>query len=77
MIELIVTDSGSGMDQATLRCAADPFFTTKPVGKGSGLGLSQVLGSVEQIGGRVEINSNPGAGTEVHLFLPTQRKEAS
>ena len=48
----------------------EPFFTTKPVGKGSGLGLSQVLGLAQQMGGGVRIRSEPGAGTEVTVLLP-------
>jgi signal transduction histidine kinase len=72
-IEIRVTDTGRGMDPATLSRATDPFFTTKPVGKGSGLGLSQVQGTVEQLGGRLEIVSTPGTGTSVRLYLPTER----
>lgn len=74
LIELAVSDTGSGMEAETLRRAADPFYTTKPVGKGSGLGLSQVLGTVEQLGGRLEIDSAPGTGTAVRLFLPAERE---
>lgn len=74
MIELSVTDTGSGMDPETIALAPDPFFTTKPVGKGSGLGLSQVYGTIEQLGGRVEIDSQPGTGTTVRLFLPSKER---
>jgi signal transduction histidine kinase len=70
MIELSVADTGIGMETATLDHAVEPFFTTKAPGKGSGLGLSQVLGTVEQLGGRVEIDSTPAAGTTVRLLLP-------
>ncbi len=73
-IELAVGDTGHGMDAATREKAAEPFFTTKPVGKGSGLGLSQVLGTVEQLGGHVEIDSEEGAGTTVRLLLPLARE---
>ncbi|WP_298287505.1 ATP-binding protein [Novosphingobium sp.] len=71
-IRLTVSDTGSGMDAQTLQRATEPFFTTKPVGSGSGLGLSQVYGFVEQIGGRMEIVSEPGTGTVVTLYLPKE-----
>jgi signal transduction histidine kinase len=73
MIQLSVTDTGIGMDGATLDRAAEPFFTTKPIGKGIGLGLSQVYGTVEQHGGRVEIETQKGTGTTVRLFLPVEQ----
>lgn len=69
-IELRVTDTGIGMDAETLEQSTEPFFTTKPVGSGTGLGLSQVLGMVEQIGGSLKIESDRGTGTRVSLFLP-------
>jgi PAS domain S-box-containing protein len=69
-VELSVTDTGSGMDEATLRRAMDPFFTTKPVGKGTGLGLAQVYGSARQSGGTVRIESRLGQGTTVRVLLP-------
>ncbi|MBB3357945.1 MULTISPECIES: MHYT domain-containing protein [unclassified Novosphingobium] len=65
-----VADTGAGMDEETLRRAMEPFFTTKPVGKGTGLGLAQIYGSMRQIGGAVRIDSAPGQGTTVRLFLP-------
>ena len=74
-LELAVTDTGEGLDAETLAHAPEPFFTTKPVGKGSGLGLSQVLGTVEQLGGTMEIASIPGTGTTVRLFLPVDRED--
>jgi signal transduction histidine kinase len=77
MIELAVADTGSGMDRETLERSSEPFFTTKPVGKGSGLGLSQVTGTVEQLGGHVKIESKPGKGTTIRMFLPVDGRVAS
>lgn len=73
-VVVTVRDTGEGMVDATLRRAMEPFFTTKPVGKGTGLGLAQIYGSARQSGGAVRIKSTPGAGTTVAVFLPcTQR----
>ncbi|MGZ3402279.1 MAG: two-component system sensor histidine kinase NtrB [Phenylobacterium sp.] len=65
-----VRDTGEGMTAETHARALEPFFTTKPEGKGSGLGLSMVHGFATQSGGRVEINSQPGRGAQVRIFLP-------
>ena len=65
-----VRDTGSGIPLDVLPRVFDPFFTTKDVGKGSGLGLSQVYGFVSQSGGQVRIDSAPGAGTTVQIWLP-------
>ncbi len=65
-----VTDSGHGMDEATRRSAFEPFFTTKGPGGGSGLGLSMVQGFAHQSKGIVEIQSEPGSGTQVSVYLP-------
>jgi CheY-like chemotaxis protein len=67
---LSVRDTGSGMTEHVLRSAVEPFFTTKPVGKGSGLGLSQVYGMVQQSEGFLRLESRVGTGTAVHLYLP-------
>jgi signal transduction histidine kinase/DNA-binding response OmpR family regulator len=72
-IELSVIDDGSGMTAETLEFALEPFYTTKEVGKGSGLGLSMVYGFAEQSGGFVDIASEPGSGTTVKLLLPRAR----
>ncbi len=65
-----VTDTGVGMTKDVLDRAFDPFFTTKGVGKGSGMGLSMVYGFAKQSGGHVTIESQPGSGTTVRLYLP-------
>jgi PAS domain S-box-containing protein len=75
-VRLRVTDSGAGMDEATLRRAAEPFFTTKG-GKGTGLGLSMVHGLVEQHGGRLHIESRLGLGTSIELDLPVASEPPS
>ncbi len=69
-VEICVSDTGSGMPPEVLSKAFEPFFTTKEIGKGSGLGLSQVLGFAKQSGGGVRIFSEPGRGTSVHIYLP-------
>src|SRR5215472_9396612 len=69
-VRVTVTDTGSGMDVATLERAGQPFFTTKPRGKGTGLGLSMAKGFAEQSGGSLAIVSERGRGTTVTLWLP-------
>jgi signal transduction histidine kinase/CheY-like chemotaxis protein len=69
-VMVAVTDSGTGMTEDILAKAFEPFFTTKEVGKGSGLGLSQVLGFAKQSGGGIRIDSKLGQGTSVQVFLP-------
>jgi PAS domain S-box-containing protein len=67
---LSVTDTGEGMDEATLARATEPFFTTKGVGKGTGLGLSMVHGMAAQSRGRFVLKSRPGEGTTAEIWLP-------
>jgi signal transduction histidine kinase len=69
-IRLAIVDSGTGMDAATLARAAEPFFTTKPVGKGTGLGLAMARGFAQQSGGGFAIESTPGVGTKVTMWFP-------
>jgi signal transduction histidine kinase/ActR/RegA family two-component response regulator len=69
-VGICVSDTGAGMSNEVRAKAFEPFFTTKEVGKGSGLGLSQVLGFAKQSGGGVRIESRLGQGTSVHIYLP-------
>jgi signal transduction histidine kinase/CheY-like chemotaxis protein len=68
-VAIAIADQGSGMDEVTRRRAIEPFFTTKGVGHGTGLGLAQAFGMAEQSGGRLEIASAPGTGTIVTIVL--------
>ncbi len=74
-VEVCVADTGTGMNDEVRRKAFEPFFTTKEIGKGSGLGLSQVLGFAQQSQGGVRIESGPGRGTAVHIYLPRARSD--
>jgi signal transduction histidine kinase len=72
-VEICVADSGEGMTEEVRAKVFEPFFTTKEIGKGSGLGLSQVLGFAKQSGGGVRIDSRRGEGTSVCIYLPRVR----
>ncbi len=69
-VELSVRDSGVGMQEEVRRRAIDPFFTTKPLGQGTGLGLSMTFGYVRQSGGYLTIESAPGLGTAIIILMP-------
>jgi signal transduction histidine kinase len=75
-VEVSVADTGAGMAEDVLTRAVEPFYTTKEPGQGSGLGLSQVYGIARQSGGTLLIESEPGRGTIVRLFLPRAREMA-
>ncbi|MFL6535421.1 MAG: PAS domain-containing protein [Pseudomonas sp.] len=72
-VMIAVRDNGSGMTPAVLAKAFDPFFTTKPIGQGTGLGLSMIYGFAQQSGGHLSLDSVPGQGTRVQLYLPRLR----
>jgi signal transduction histidine kinase len=72
---LAVRDTGTGMDAATVARASEPFFTTKPPGKGNGLGLFSVYGIVTQSGGTVHVESEKGRGTRVVVRLPRAKQD--
>ena len=69
-IHILVRDTGCGMDAYTLAHACEPFFSTKRLGLGSGLGLAMASGFVRQSGGNMQLNSAPGRGTQIELLLP-------
>ncbi len=69
-IELVITDTGTGIDSATLERIFEPFFTTKETGKGTGLGLSTVFGIVHSNRGVITVDSTVGTGTTFHVYLP-------
>jgi CheY-like chemotaxis protein len=74
-VSLCVSDTGTGMSPEVVKQAFDPFFTTKPIGEGTGLGLSMIYGFARQSGGQVHIDSEPGRGTTVCLYLPRTMSE--
>ena len=72
-VMLAASDTGAGMTPEVMARAFDPFFTTKPIGQGTGLGLSQLYGFAKQSGGQAMIESEPGKGATVRLYLPRHR----
>lgn len=74
-IRLSVIDTGAGMDAETLAHAVEPFFSTKEIGRGTGLGLSMVHGLTAQLGGAFVLSSEPGVGTKAELFLPISKEQ--
>jgi CheY-like chemotaxis protein len=69
-LRLAVVDNGTGMDEATIERAIDPFFSTKEPGRGTGLGLSMIHGLAVQLSGALRLSSQPGKGTTAELWLP-------
>lgn len=69
-VEIKISDTGTGMSGEAIKRIFDPFYSTKPFGKGTGLGLSMVYGFVQRSGGYIQIESEPGVGSQFHIFLP-------
>jgi len=73
-VAIRILDTGCGMSEDVRARIFEPFFTTKPVGKGTGLGLSIVYRIIEEHGGRIEVRSAPGKGSEFIIHLPFKQK---
>jgi len=72
-VSLVVSDTGSGMSNEVKRKIFEPFYTTKPVGQGTGLGLSVVQGIVEEHKGKILVSSSPGKGSRFEIVLPLRQ----
>jgi len=72
-VRFSIRDTGVGIDESVRAHLFEPFFTTKPQGQGTGLGLAMVYGIVNQSGGQVQVESAPGEGTSVNVYLPRHR----
>lgn len=72
-LQILFKDTGTGIDKDKIRRIFEPFYTTKPVGKGTGMGLSSSLGTIEMHNGSIEVNSHPGKGTTFTITLPCHR----
>jgi signal transduction histidine kinase len=73
VVALVIADTGHGIPRENLAKIFTPFFTTKEVGKGTGLGLTVVHGIIEEHGGSIEVESEPGKGTTFTILLPIER----
>ena len=76
-VRVTITDTGKGMDSEQLKRIFDPFYTTKEVGKGTGLGLSVSIGIIESMGGTIEVQSLPGAGSAFTVVLPKNKSKGA
>jgi len=76
-IQLMMSDTGIGMDKKTLEHVFEPFFTTKPEGKGTGLGMAMVYGFIKRYGGYIKVYSEPGVGSTIRLYLPRSTTDES
>jgi CheY-like chemotaxis protein len=76
-VKISVTDTGTGMDEATQKRIFDPFFTTKEMGRGTGLGLASAYGIIKNHGGIINVQSKKGEGSTFNIFLPASDKEVT